>query len=48
MSDREERQEAGDEVDFEPRGTRTLTLLYLLIIAAAWALVYFGDLLARR
>ena len=34
--------------NFEPKGTLVLMILYALIFAAAWASVYFGELLARR
>jgi len=33
---------------FEPQGSLVLTIGYLLVFAAAWGLVYFNDLLARR
>jgi hypothetical protein len=33
---------------FTPTGTMFLMALYIIIIAAAWGSVYFGELLARR
>jgi len=42
-----ETHEFSDE-EFEPRGTRFLTLVYLAIVALLFGSVYFGELLARR
>ncbi len=33
---------------FTPKGTLVLMIAYVIIFAAAWGLVYFNDLLARR
>jgi hypothetical protein len=37
-----------DEESFSPKGALFLLVLYIIIFAAAWGLIYFGDLLARR
>jgi hypothetical protein len=37
-----------EDEEFTPRGTIVLMFLYALVFAAAWASVYFGELLARR
>jgi len=36
------------EEEFSPVGTMFLTVVYIIIFATAWGLVYFTDLLARR
>jgi len=41
-------EEPNVEENFSPRGTMVLMVLYALVFAAAWASVYFGELLARR
>jgi hypothetical protein len=33
---------------FKPVGTLFLLVIYILIFAAAWGMVYFNELLARR
>jgi hypothetical protein len=42
------RSEGRGEEDFRPIGALVLTIGYILLVAAAFALVYFGELLARR
>lgn len=37
-----------EQEDFSPVGSLALTMIYIIIFAVAWALVYFNDLLARR
>jgi hypothetical protein len=37
-----------EEEEFTPKGALFLTVLYIIIFAAAWGLIYFNDLLARR
>ena len=39
---------ATEKEEFTPAGSLFLLVIYILIFAAAWGLVYFGDLLARR
>lgn len=34
--------------DFKPVGTMIILVVYILVFAAAWGSVYFGQLLARR
>jgi hypothetical protein len=41
-------QQPTEEEEFTPKGTIVLMILYALVFAAAWASVYFGELLARR
>jgi hypothetical protein len=41
-------EEEKDDEEFEPTATMVLTLLYLMIFATAWGMVYFLDLLGRR
>ena len=36
------------EEELTPIGTMVLTVAYIVIFAAAWGLVYFTELLARR
>lgn len=38
----------GHKDEFAPVGTMVLMIGYIIIFAAAWGLVYFNDLLARR
>lgn len=44
----EQKPQGPDEEEFTPRGTLVLMILYALTFAAAWASVYFGELLTRR
>lgn len=37
-----------EEEEFKPVGSIFLLILYILVFASAWGLVYFNDLLARR
>ncbi len=39
---------APEQESFKPVGTLFLLVIYILIFAAAWGLVYFNELLARR
>lgn len=42
------RDDGPAEDEFSPVGTMVLTVAYIIIFAAAWGLVYFTELLARR
>lgn len=49
MADHDTRPTGGQEQEeFRPIGALVLTIGYILLVAAAFALVYFGELLARR
>ncbi len=49
-SETPQKRRGKDDFDrkFSPTGTMFLMAVYIIIIAAAWASVYFGELLARR
>jgi flagellin-like protein len=36
------------EEEFSPIGATVLMILYVIVLAAGWGSVYFGELLARR
>jgi len=40
--------EGPPEEEFTPIGTMVLTVVYIIIFASAWGLVYFLELLPRR
>lgn len=40
--------EPSEEETFVPVGSMFLMVMYIIIFAAAWGLVYFFDFLARR
>jgi hypothetical protein len=48
MSDQPTPSQTDPEEEFTPRGALFLMVLYIIIFAAAWGLIYFSDLLARR
>ena len=48
MSDQPTPSHTDPEEDFSPKGALFLLVVYIIIFAAAWGLIYFNDLLARR
>ncbi|MEJ2148593.1 MAG: hypothetical protein P8Z40_03845 [Chloroflexota bacterium] len=48
MSDQPEPSHTNPEEEFTPKGALFLLVIYIIIFAAAWGLIYFNDLLMRR
>ena len=48
MSDQPTPSPTDAEEEFSPKGALFLMVLYIIIFATAWGLVYFNDLLVRR
>ena len=40
--------EEEQEEEFEPSATMVLMLIYLMVFATLWGMVYYLDLIARR